>query len=85
MASFGAKAWTNPFGKMSIVRRFQLVVFVALKGVFFVVEYHKTHFPGIYCLIQKDGKMTNFGPKPWTNPFGKMSIFGLFQLVVFIA
>ena len=21
--------------------------------------------------------MANFGPKPWTNPFGKISIFGL--------
>ena len=29
--------------------------------------------------------MANFGPKPWTNPFGKMSIFGLFELVVFVA
>ena len=26
-----------------------------------------------------------FGPKPWVNPFGKMSIFRLFELLVFIA
>ena len=59
--------------------------FYSLERRFFVLEYHKTHFPGLYCLTKKGGKMANFGPKPWTNPFGKMSIFRLFQLVVFIA
>ena len=29
--------------------------------------------------------MAIFGAKPWVNPFGKMSIFGLFGLLVFIA
>ena len=29
--------------------------------------------------------MAIFGPKPWVNPFGKMSIFGLFELLDFIA
>ena len=28
--------------------------------------------------------MAIFGPKRWVNPFGKMSIFELFKLVVFI-
>ena len=28
--------------------------------------------------------MANFGPKPWTNPFGKISIFRLFELLVLI-
>ena len=28
--------------------------------------------------------MAIFLPKPWVNSFGKMSIFGLFELVVFI-
>ena len=30
-------------------------------------------------------KMAIFGPKPWVNPFGKISNFGLFELFVFIA
>ena len=34
---------------------------------------------------KKVGKMAIFGQKPWVNPFGKMSIFGLFELLVFIA
>ena len=29
--------------------------------------------------------MAIFGPKPWVNPFGKMSIFRLFELHVFMA
>ena len=35
-------------------------------------------------LTRKVGKMAIFGPKPWVNPFGKMSIFRLFGLHVFI-
>ena len=29
--------------------------------------------------------MAIFGPKPWVNPLGRMSIFRLFGLLVFIA
>ena len=29
--------------------------------------------------------MAILAPKPWVNPFGKMSIFGLFELVVFFS
>ena len=69
---------------MSIFGLFELLVFV-LGRRFFVLEYHKRHFPGLYCLKKKVGKMAIFGPKPWVNPFEKMSIFGLFELLVFIA
>ena len=31
---------------------------------------------------KKVGKMAIFGPKPWVNPFGKMSVFRLFELLV---
>ena len=48
--------------------------FYGLERCFFVLEYHKTHFPCLHCL-KKDRKMANFGPKPWTNSFGKISIF----------
>ena len=34
---------------------------------------------------QKVRIMAIFGPKPWVNPFGKMSIFLLFELLDFIA
>ena len=58
--------------------------FYSLNRRFFVLEYHKRHFPGLYCLKKKIGKMAIFGPKPWVNPFGKMSIFRLFELLVFL-
>ena len=50
-----------------------------------VLEYRKRHFPGLYCLKKKVGKMAIFGPKPWANPFAKTSIFRLFKILVFIA
>ena len=34
---------------------------------------------------KKRGKMAIFGPKRWVNLFGKMSIFRLFELFVFIS
>ena len=70
---------------MSIFRLFRPLVFVAQKGVFFVLEYHKTHFPERYCLNKKGGKMANFGPKSRTYPFGKIPIFRPLQLLVLIA
>ena len=85
MALFGPKPWINPFGKVSIFRLFEVLVFVARKGVFFFLEYRKRHFPGLYCLKRKVGKMAVFGPKPWVNPFGKVSIFRLFECFVFLA
>ena len=50
-----------------------------------VLEYRKRHFRGVYFLKKKVGKMAIFGPKPWINPFGKMSIFRLFEPLFFIA
>ena len=85
MAIFGLKPWVNPFGKMSFFRLFELLVFIGQKGVFFGLEYRKRHFPGLYCLKKKVGKMAIFGPKQWVSPFGKMSIFRLFELLVSIA
>ena len=85
MAIFGQKPWVNPFGKMSIFRLFSNCCFDSLESLFLSLEYHKRHFPGLYCLKKKVEKMAIFGPKPWVNPFEKMSIFRLFGLHVFIA
>ena len=40
MAIFGPKPWVNPFWKMSIFRRFSLLVFIAQKGPS-IVKYRK--------------------------------------------
>ena len=53
MAIFRPKPWVNPFGKMALFRFFRLFVFIAQKGVFFVLEYRKTHFPGLIRLKKK--------------------------------
>ena len=87
MDIFGPKSWV--FGKKSIFRLFELVLFFWLEKRFFVLEYHKRHFPGLFCLKKKVGKMGIFGSKSWdldqNRGFGKMSIFRLFELLVFIA
>ena len=85
MAIFGPKPWVNPFGKMSIFRIFELLSFFRLENRFVALEYRKSHFPGVYCLKRQVRKISIFRPKPWVNPFGKMSIFLLFELLVFIA
>ena len=84
MAIFGPKPWVNPFGKVSIFGLFEVLVFIAQKGVFFFLEYRKRLFPGLYCLERKVGKMVIFRPKPWVNPFGIMSILQLFEVLVFL-
>ena len=63
----------------------QNFLFLQPRKSFFVLKYHKRHFPDLYCLAKKVGKMAIFGAKPWVNHFGKMSIFRLFELLVFIA
>ena len=52
---------------------------------FFFLEYREAHFPGLFCLKQKDGKIDNLRPKLWTNPYEKILIFRRFELLVFIA
>ena len=71
--------------KNHIFSTFWTCCFYTLERRFFVLEYRKTHFPSLYCLKTKHGKMANFGPKPWVNPFEKITFFPLFELAVFIA
>ena len=141
MAIFGPKPWVNPFGKISIFRLFELLVFIAQKGIFLFQNIVKDIFlvfmrkkkklqkwpflnlnnglnplekcqffdflnflflqpKKVFCRSRislktfswsilpqkkKAGKMTIFGPKPWVNPLRKMSIFRLFEFLVFIA
>ena len=74
-----------PLGKNINSPTFRTFSFYSLENRFFVLEYRKRHFPGLYCLKRKVGKIAVFKPKPWVNPFGRMSIFRLFELFVFIA
>ena len=85
MAIFGPKQWVNPFGKKLIFRSFDLLVFIPEKGFFFLLQNIVKTFFLPMCPKKKVGEMAIFGPKPWVNPFAKMSIFLLFELRVFIA
>ena len=60
IANLGLKPWVYPFGKILIFRLFQLVVFIAQKGVFFLLEYRKRHYLGLYCLKKKPWKNDHF-------------------------
>ena len=84
MVIFGPKPWVNPFRKMSIFRLFELVVFIAQKGIFSFQNIVKDIFLSILPK-KKLGKMAIFVPKQWVNPFTKMSIFRLLELLVFLA
>ena len=81
--------WTKTMGyllwKNVNFSTFWTSIFYSLERRFFAREYRKRYFPGLYCLKKKVGKMAIFGPKPWVNPFAKMSIFRLFELLVFTA
>ena len=45
MAIFGPKPWVNRFAKMSIFELFELLVFIAQKGVFSFKNIAKDIFP----------------------------------------
>ena len=75
MAIFEPKPWVHPCGKILILSTFSTSGFYSLERRFFALDYRKIHFPALYCLRNKVGKMAIFGPKPWVNPFEKMSIF----------
>ena len=83
MANFGQKPWTNPFGKISIFRLFELLLFIASEGVFSLQNIIKHIFLAQIVQKKKDEKKANFRPKPWTNQFGKISIFRLLELLFF--
>ena len=75
MAIFEPKRWVNPFGKMSIFRLFELVVFIAQKRIFFVLEYHKRHFAGLYCVKKKLEKWPFLDQNHGLTPLEKCQFF----------
>ena len=60
-------------------------LFLQPRKAFFRSRISQDTFSWSILRQKKVRKMAIFGPKPWVNPFGKMSIFRLFELLVFIA
>ena len=55
--------------------------FYSLERRFYVLKYPKLHFPGQYCLKKKKWKYGQFLTKTWVNPFGKILIFWVLNLL----
>ena len=65
MANCGPKPRTNPFEKIWIFWFFEIFwFFFSQESRFFVLEYDKTHFAGLYWKKKKVWKNANFGPEP---------------------
>ena len=82
MVIFGPNSWVNPMEKCQFFE-FLNFSFYRIERRFLVLEYHKKTFSCPILPKKKVGKMAIFGPKPWANPFRKMSIFRLYKLLVF--
>ena len=81
---FWTKTMDYPFGKISIFRLFKLCAFIAQKVVLRFQNIVKHIFLAYIAKRKKVQKMANFGPKPWTNPFGKNNLnFWIFQTSCF--
>ena len=63
---------------MQILRLFEINVFTVKKVLIFSLELHKEIFSRSILHKNKPCKNLHFLQKPWTNPFGKMQIWGLF-------
>ena len=85
MANILPTPWTNPSGKISIFRLFHLRVFIAQKGVLSFQNIEKDIFLPFIIFKKKMKKWPIFDQNHGLTPFRKISIFGLFQLRVFIA
>ena len=75
----------TPLEKCQFYEFLNFLFFIAQKDVFSFQNIVEKHFLAYIALKKKVGKIAIFGPKPWVNTFGKMSIFRLFELLVFIA
>ena len=85
MANFGPKPWTNPFGNISIFGLFQLLLLIAYKSIFSLWNVIKNNLLKEKCREKKDRKWPILDQNHGPNPFGKISIFQGFILLVFKA
>ena len=75
MAIFILKSRVNPFGKMSIFRLFELLVFIAQKGVFSLQNIIKDIFLGYIAQKKKLEKWSFFDQNHGLTPMKKFLIF----------
>ena len=81
MAISGPKAWANPFGKMSIFRLFELVVFIEKKGVFPFKKIVKDNFLAYIALKKKLEKWPFLQENHGLTPLEKCQFFDLLNFL----
>ena len=75
---------TPIYGKNVNFSTFWTSCFYSLEGRFFVLQYRKRHFPGLYSLKKKMEKWPFLDQKHWLTPLGKCQFFLVFELLDFI-
>ena len=55
--------------------------FYSLERRFFVLEYRKTHFSGLYCLKRKDRNKSSFWTKNGLTPLEKSPFFVFLEIL----
>ena len=75
MAIFGPKPWVNPFGNMSIFRLFELLVFIAQKGVFSLQNIVNDIFLAYIALKKNLAKWPFLDQNHGLTPLEKCQIF----------
>ena len=81
MTIFGLKRWVNPFGKMSAFRPFGSFCFYSLERRFFILEYRKRHFPGLYWLNKKCEKWPILDQSHGLTPLEKCQFFNFLKFL----
>ena len=85
MAIFEPNHGLNPLEKCQFFDFLNVLLLKTRKALFYCRISYKTFSSPILPNKKNVGKMSIFGPKLWVNPFGKMSVYRLFELIVFIA
>ena len=65
-------------------KSFFISMFRLPKKLVFKRQRKQIVFLLLYFIKKIFNNICNFGPKPWTNPFGKMGIFWVFESDVFM-
>ena len=81
MTIFGPKPWVNPFGKMSILRLFGLLVFIAQKGVFSFQNIIKDIFLAYITLKKKLEKWQFLDQNHELTPLEKCQFFDFWNIL----
>ena len=81
ISNFWSKPWSNPFGKMQILQTSYINNFLVQKVIFLSECRRSLSF---FTLVEKSHcyVISNFWSQPWTNPFGKMQILQLSNIIV---